>query len=98
MKTPIVEFITPDSSSAKSENEGKDYTPEDLFDISMSNVINNANWNLSDILVASPMTMAHVLKDRNAYAPYDINPRVIVIDECDLLLDSDLEKKVVEVI
>jgi DNA polymerase III gamma/tau subunit len=42
--------------------------------------------------------MAHVLKDRNAYAPYDINPRVIVIDECDLLLDSDLEKKVVEVI
>ena len=98
MKTPIVEFITLDSGSAKSENEGKDYSPEDLFDISMSNVINNASWNLSDILIGSPMTMAHVLKDRNSYAPYDINPRVIVIDECDALLDQDLEKKVFEVI
>ena len=98
MKTPIVEFLTPDKGNGKSENEGKEYTAEELFDISMSNVINNASWGLSDVLIGSPLTMAHVLKDRSQYAPFDINPRVIVIDECDLLLDSELEKKVVEIV
>jgi hypothetical protein len=52
----------------------------------MANVFNNASWALSDVLVATPMTLSHVLKTKQGYAPYDINPKIVVIDEIDLLL------------
>ena len=61
----------------------------------MANVINNASWSLTDVLISTPMTLSHVLKARQAFAPYDIN----VVDEVDLLLDSEeIDKKVIEIL
>jgi superfamily II DNA/RNA helicase len=100
MKSPIVEFLTPEQKpeGAKGE-EQKEYTEEEIFDISMANVINNASWSLTDVLITTPMTLSHVLKARQAFAPYDINPAIVVIDEIDLLLDSDeIDKKVIEIL
>lgn len=39
MKSPIVEFITPDVKKGERE-----YTDDELFNISLANVINNASW------------------------------------------------------
>lgn len=65
----------------------------------MVNVVNNSSWELSDVLIATPMTLAHVLKMRQAFAPFDINPALIVLDEVDLLLEQDeVDKKVIEII
>lgn len=62
IKSPIVEFLTPDKNSDTKNVDNKEYTQEEIFDISMANVCNNASWALSDVLVATPMTLAHVLK------------------------------------
>lgn len=83
MKTPIVEFITPDK--AKGE---KELSEEEQFDISLKNVINNASWKLTDILLATPVVMSHILESKDKYDPYDINPAVIVVDEFDELLQN----------
>lgn len=65
----------------------------------MANVINNASWTLSDMLIASPMTLSHVLKARQHFAPYDINPQIVVLDEVDLLLEAEeVDKKVIEIL
>lgn len=66
--------------------------------MSMSNVINNASWKQSDVLISAPVTMTHILKTKKTYAPYDINPSIVVIDEADLLLDSHLEKHVTDIL
>ena len=64
----------------------------------MANVVNNTSWDLSDVLIATPMTLSHVLKKRQLYAPYDINPKIIVLDEVDLFLkDPDLFKLIMEI-
>lgn len=60
IKSPIVEFITPEKKEG--EKTDKEYTQEEIFEISMANVVNNATWGLSDVLIATPMTLAHVLK------------------------------------
>jgi superfamily II DNA/RNA helicase len=83
MKTPIVEFITPDK--AKGE---KELSEEDQFDISLKNVINNASWKITDILLATPAVMSHILDHKDKYDPYDINPALIVVDEFDELLQN----------
>jgi hypothetical protein len=49
-------------------------------------VINNASWKLTDVLLATPVVMGHMLETKEKYDPYDINPAVIVIDEFDELL------------
>jgi len=100
MKSPIVEFLTPEQKPEGSKGEEqKEYTEEEIFDISMANVINNASWSLTDVLISTPMTLSHVLKARQAFAPYDINPAIVVIDEIDLLLDSEeIDKKVIEIL
>jgi hypothetical protein len=49
----------------------------------MANVFNNASWSLSDVLIGTPYTMSLVAKTRQGYQPYDINPRIIVLDEVD---------------
>jgi hypothetical protein len=59
MKSPIVEFITPEKNDKK--KAVSEYTDEDLFDISIANVINNASWSLSDVLLTTPITLTHVL-------------------------------------
>jgi superfamily II DNA/RNA helicase len=83
MKTPIVEFITPDK--AKGERE---LSEEEQFDISLKNVINNASWKLTDVLLATPVVMSHILDSKDKFDPYDINPAVIVVDEFDELLQN----------
>jgi len=84
MKTPIVEFITPEK--ATDDKKTTEYSDEDLFDISIANVINNASWDISDVLFGTPVTLAHILQKRERYAPFDINPATIVVDEVDLML------------
>lgn len=54
-----------------------------MFEISLANVINNASWSLSDVIMATPVTLAHVLQRRDKFAPYDMNPRIVVLDDCD---------------
>ena len=54
-----------------------------MFEISLANVINNSSWSLSDIIIATPVTLAHVLQRRDKFAPFDMNPRVVVLDDCD---------------
>ena len=83
MKTPIVEFITPDKTKGERE-----LSEEEQFDISLKNVINNASWKLTDVLLATPVVMSHILDNKDKYDPYDINPAVIVIDEFDELLQN----------
>lgn len=58
MKSPIVEFLTPDAS----KTDEKEVQPADLFDISIHNVINNSSWKLTDILFATPVTLSHILQ------------------------------------
>ena len=63
LKTPIVEFITPEAPKDDKKPE-KEYTESELFEISMSNVINNSSWKTSDVLITSPLTLNHTLKRR----------------------------------
>ena len=81
MKSPIVEFITPDARKGE-----KEYSDDELFNISLANVINNASWNLSDIIFSTPVVMSHILESKAKYNPYDINPKLIIIDEFDELI------------
>eukprot|EP00347_Sterkiella_histriomuscorum_P023516 403334343 len=83
MKTPIVEFITPDKDKGE-----KELTEDEQFDIQLKNVINNASWSITDILLATPVVMSHILDNKEKFDPYDINPAVIVIDEFDELLSN----------
>ena len=83
MKTPIVEFITPDKNKGE-----KELSEEEQFDISIKNVINNASWKITDVLLATPVVMSHILESKDKYDPYDINPAVIVVDEFDELLQN----------
>ena len=83
MKSPIVEFITPDLKKGERE-----YSDDELFNISLYNVINNASWKISDILFSTPVVMSHILDTKQKYNPLDINPKTIIIDEFDELLNS----------
>lgn len=57
-----------------------------MLDISYTNVINNASWKITDILITTPVVMSHIIDTKDKYDPYDINPAVIVVDEFDELL------------
>lgn len=57
--------------------------------MSMNNVINNASWKITDILISTPIVMCHILETKDKFDPYDINPAVIVIDEFDELLQNE---------
>ncbi|TNV86152.1 hypothetical protein FGO68_gene15481 [Halteria grandinella] len=83
MKTPVVEFITPDKTKGERE-----LSEEEQFEISIKNVINNASWKLTDMLLVTPVVMSHILQSKEKYDPYDINPAVIVVDEFDELLQN----------
>jgi hypothetical protein len=62
MKTSIVEHLTPDKNP-----ETKNYEKEELFNISMSNVANNASWRFTDVLLSTPMTLHHILKMKHTH-------------------------------
>jgi hypothetical protein len=84
MKTPIVEYLTPEAEGDKKKTEQEKEDKEaDLFEISLANVINNSNWTTSDVIMATPVSLAHVLQRRDKFSPFDMNPKVIVLDECD---------------
>ncbi len=83
MKSPIVEYITPDLKKGE-----KEYSDDELFNMSLSNVINNSSWQLSDILFTTPVVISHILDSKSKYSPLDINPKTIVIDEFDELLNN----------
>lgn len=51
-------------------------------------MINNASWKLTDVLLATPVVMSHILDSKDKFDPYDINPAVIVVDEFDELLQN----------
>lgn len=88
MKTPIVEHITPEDDKKTTEQQRQD-KEADLFEISLTNVINNASWSMSDVIMATPVTLAHVLQRRDKFSPFDMNPRVVVLDECDQAYESE---------
>ena len=83
MKSPIVEFLTPDTKKGE-----KEMTEDEMFNISLANVINNASWKLSDILYSTPVVMSHILDSKSKYSPFDINPKTIIIDEFDELCSN----------
>jgi superfamily II DNA/RNA helicase len=80
MKSPIVEFITPDTKKGE-----KEYNEDELFSISLANVINNASWNISDVILCTPVVISHILETKSQFNPLDINPKTIIIDEFDEL-------------
>ncbi len=64
-------------------------TEDEQFDIQMKNVVNNASWKLTDVLITTPIIMSHIIDQRDKFDPYDINPAVIVIDEFDELIQNE---------
>jgi hypothetical protein len=43
---------------------------------------------MSDILFSTPVVMSHILESKSKYNPFDINPKTIIIDEFDELLQN----------
>lgn len=64
-----------------------------MLEIGMKNVVNNASWSITDILISTPYIMQHILEKKEQYDPYDINPATIIIDEFDELLSNENSSK-----
>ena len=64
-----------------------------MFNISLTNIQNNATWDLSDIILSTPTTLSHTISKRNEYAPYNINPAVIIFDECENFYEDPDDKR-----
>ena len=91
MNSPIVEYITPERSE-NGKTERKEDDDKKLFNISLANVANNSSWDNSDVLFSTPVTLAHILQKRDEYAPFNINPRTVVIDECETCYEDPEDK------
>ena len=87
MNSSIVEFITPEKTQSNKEEDEK-AARDKMFNISLTNIQNNASWDLSDIIVSTPTTLSHTIGKRAEYAPYNINPEVVIFDECDQLYED----------
>lgn len=46
------------------------------------------NWNDMDILLSTPIILDSLMRIKEKYDPFDINPRIVVVDEADLLLSE----------
>ena len=88
MNSPIVEHITPDQSMKDEDEEDKVAKQKKLFHISLSNVANNCTWEHCDVLLSMPITLSHILDKREQCGPYEINPRVIVFDEVEQMMEG----------
>ena len=64
-----------------------------MFNISLTNIENNASWDLSDVMIATPTTLSHTISKRADYAPHNINPAVIVFDECETFYEDPDDKR-----
>ena len=80
-----MEYITPDAN----KNE-KVLSNDEQFEMSLLNVINNSYWQLTDILCCTPPFLNHILEAKQKYMPFDINPKTIIIDEFDEILQNPL--------
>ena len=94
MNSPVVEFITPEKSQHPREQpEDPHAQSEKMFNISLTNIQNNAAWELSDIILSTPTTLSHTISKRAEYAPFNINPAVIVFDECETFYEEADDKR-----
>ena len=59
MKSPIVEFLTPDKTKGVQEMD-----EDDMFKISLANVINNSGWDLTDIMYVTPIVLNHIIDNK----------------------------------
>jgi hypothetical protein len=50
--------------------------------------VNNASWRLTDVLIATPVVLSHIVEKKDKIDPYDLNPKIIIIDEIDELLGN----------
>ena len=91
MKTPIVEFLTPDENNPYNSEDRKSLK-ERMLNTSKINVQNNASWDLSDIIIATPETLANTLRQRSKYDPENINPAVIIFDECQSFYENQTDQ------
>lgn len=64
MNSPVVEFITPDKSTAAREQEDEKSLSEKMFNISLTNLENNASWDLCDVIMSTPTTLSHTINKR----------------------------------
>lgn len=83
MKSPIVEFLTPDVKKGE-----KEMSEDEMFKLSLANVINNSSSTLSDIFYSTPIVMNHILDHKRVFSPFDINPKTIIIDEFDEMMNN----------
>lgn len=61
--------------------------------LAFENVAKNVNWSLVDIFLSTPLLLEQILKFKDKYNPFEIDPKIIVFDESDLLLgDSTLQR------
>lgn len=93
MNSPVVEFITPEKTTQQRDEQFDRDQSEKMFNISLTNIQNNASWDLSDIILSTPTTLSHTISKRADYAPFNINPAVIVFDECETYYEEDDDKR-----
>lgn len=82
--SPIVEHLTPESAK-----KGKrELIAKDVDQVSVQNLVNNASWDLNDIVLTTPAVMKFIIDEQSKYDPYSVNPSIIAMDEFDLLLSN----------
>ena len=48
---------------------------------------------MSDIILSTPTTLSHTISKRAEYAPFDINPAVVIFDECETFYEDPDDKR-----
>lgn len=61
---------------------------EKVASLSQQNVTNTINWKKLDVLVATPSQLENVIKAKNRSDAYDVNPKYLVVDEFDQILND----------
>jgi len=82
--SPIAEHITKEGEFRNK----RELMTEQVDQVSVKNIINNAKWELNDIMLTTPMLLKFLIDDVSKYEQYDINPSVIALDEFDLLFNN----------
>ena len=49
--------------------------------------MNNASWKLTDIHYTTPLLCATFLTTKAKYLPFDMNPKIVIIDEFDDIIN-----------
>jgi len=62
---------------------------EFLRDISFQNVVNTVSWGEIDILVTTPGQLEDIMAVKDKKDPYNLNPKIVVVDEYDILLGEE---------